>query len=114
MIRRSGAALLCGLIVSLWLATPAAAQVQCPNACDDSNPCTDDLCDPDLGCVHANNSLQCSDGNSCTTNDVCNSGVCVGGDRSGSCTACNAAANIPAQGGTFAGTTSGSSTIAGT
>src|SRR5207302_7564993 len=30
-------------------------------------------------CVHTNNSLPCSDGNSCTTSDVCSGGHCAGG-----------------------------------
>lgn len=45
--------------------------------CDDSNPCTDDLCDSILGCLHiANNSNICNDGNLCTL-DVCFSGSCI-------------------------------------
>src|SRR5207248_307768 len=43
------------------------------------NPCTDDSCDPTTGCVHANNTLPCNDGNACTTNDACSGGRCVGG-----------------------------------
>ncbi len=49
-----------------------------PN-CDDSNPCTDDSCDPALGCTHANNAAPCDDGDVCTTNDACSGGACVGG-----------------------------------
>ena len=48
-------------------------------SCDDGNPCTDDLCDAQLGCLHVNNHAACSDGNACTTNDTCSSGTCVGG-----------------------------------
>ncbi len=52
-------------------------------ACDDSNPCTDDTCDPltgDVltGCAYADNSDGCNDGLSCTSGDVCGGGVCAG------------------------------------
>ena len=47
--------------------------------CDDGNPCTDDACDPVLGCVHTANNDPCDDGNACTTNDTCSAGMCVGG-----------------------------------
>ncbi|MGB0716931.1 MAG: hypothetical protein ACPGXK_13700, partial [Phycisphaerae bacterium] len=47
--------------------------------CDDGNPCTDDTCDPVLGCIYTNNTAACDDGNACTTNDTCSAGVCVGG-----------------------------------
>jgi hypothetical protein len=47
--------------------------------CDDDNPCTDDSCDPQVGCVNAANSLPCDDGDPCTTFDTCAQGVCYGG-----------------------------------
>ena len=47
--------------------------------CNDGNPCTDDACDPVLGCVYANNTLACDDGNACSTGDQCNHGDCLGG-----------------------------------
>ncbi len=47
--------------------------------CDDGNPCTDDACNPDLGCVHKNNSAACDDGDGCTTGDQCTQGNCQGG-----------------------------------
>ncbi len=47
--------------------------------CDDGNPCTDDACDPKVGCVHTNNTALCDDGNACTTLDVCSEGVCTSG-----------------------------------
>ncbi|MFQ5478578.1 MAG: hypothetical protein ACE5E4_08180 [Candidatus Binatia bacterium] len=50
-----------------------------PPNCDDGNPCTDDSCDVLVGCLHANNSLPCSDGDACTLNDLCMGGGCVGG-----------------------------------
>src|SRR5262249_43516219 len=82
-------------------------------ACDDHNPCTDDICDPNMGCLHANNNLTCSDGNACTTTDVCSGGVCVGGAPGAGCAGCQAVATIPPSGGTFVGSTSGTSTLAG-
>ena len=47
--------------------------------CDDGNPCTDDSCDPKIGCVHTANAADCDDGNACTDGDVCKAGQCVGG-----------------------------------
>ncbi len=46
--------------------------------CDDTNPCTDDTCDPATGCVHTNNSIACDDGDECTGDDVCTDGQCEG------------------------------------
>ena len=84
-----------------------------PQNCSDGNACTDDLCDSTLGCVHADNSSTCNDGNTCSAPDVCNSGTCVGGNVTSGCTPCQAVAVIPAAGGTFVGQTSGTSTLAG-
>ncbi len=47
--------------------------------CDDQNPCTLDLCDDTLGCVHTFNQEPCDDNNACTTDDVCDGGICLGG-----------------------------------
>jgi hypothetical protein len=47
--------------------------------CDDGNPCTNDLCDPQIGCVTQVNKAPCDDGNACTTKDTCALGSCVGG-----------------------------------
>ena len=102
------------LLMGLSAPMPAQAQVACPAGCDDANSCTDDLCDPNLGCVHFNNSTACSDGNTCTLSDVCNSGLCVGGAAGPGCSACQAAAAIPPQGGTFVGSTTGTGTLSGT
>jgi hypothetical protein len=44
--------------------------------CDDSLLCTADSCDPKNGCVHANNSVPCDDGNACTLVDACVDGAC--------------------------------------
>ncbi|MCO4760837.1 MAG: hypothetical protein KC502_04995 [Myxococcales bacterium] len=58
--------------------------------CDDNKPCTTDSCDPEKGCVHANNTLPCNDGDSCTGGpggfgDICESGVCKPGKSVCSC-----------------------------
>ncbi len=48
------------------------------NACDDGNPCTSDLCDLAVGCVHAPISGPCQfDADPCTT-DECVGGACAG------------------------------------
>jgi hypothetical protein len=47
---------------------------------DDNNPCTNDYCDPDAGCVNEPNDLPCDDDNGCTTNDHCQAGECVPGE----------------------------------
>ncbi|MBN4058926.1 hypothetical protein JYU10_00485 [bacterium AH-315-J04] len=45
-------------------------------SCDDSNPCTDDSCDPQVGCANVDDDTNnCDDGNLCTSN-ACVSGVC--------------------------------------
>jgi len=106
---RAGA--LVGSVLSLWL---CMAHAQCPpDGCDDGNPCTDDLCDATLGCRHFNNSAACTDGNSCTTNDVCVGGACVGGNTAPGCNPCQSIAILPSQGGTFIGATSGAGSLAG-
>jgi len=48
--------------------------------CNDGNPCTQDSCDPAVGCVNTPNSLPCEDGNACTTGDVCLDGACKSTD----------------------------------
>jgi uncharacterized repeat protein (TIGR01451 family) len=47
--------------------------------CSDTNACTDDTCDPFVGCVHTNNSAPCDDANPCTVGDTCSAGVCQPG-----------------------------------
>ena len=44
--------------------------------CDDGNPCTDDACDPTLGCQVNNNAATCDDGDACTSGDTCAAGSC--------------------------------------
>lgn len=50
-----------------------------PVSCEDGNPCTDNVCDPTVGCLSSFNTASCEDGNPCTVNDACNQGVCVAG-----------------------------------
>ncbi len=47
--------------------------------CKDDNPCTDDACDPAVGCTHVLNQAPCDDGNVCTSGDQCTLGACKGG-----------------------------------
>ena len=49
-----------------------------PKVCDDGNVCTDDICDPNLGCVYNYNIADCDDGSICSLNDYCSEGLCVG------------------------------------
>ncbi len=44
--------------------------------CEDDNPCSNDLCDPLLGCQYVPNNEPCDDGLSCTLSDTCNAGAC--------------------------------------
>jgi concanavalin A-like lectin/glucanase superfamily protein/slime mold repeat-containing protein len=48
--------------------------------CDDADPCTTDVCISPDGCQHipANDGGACNDGNGCTIDDICTSGVCGG------------------------------------
>ena len=51
--------------------------------CNDANVCTNDSCDPKVGCVYlpfdASTSAQCDDGNPCTFGDLCDKGGCSPG-----------------------------------
>ena len=60
-----------------------------PLDCDDGNSCTEDACDPAQGfCTHAFNEAPCGgedapcepcdDGDTCTVEDVCKNGQCIG------------------------------------
>ena len=51
-----------------------------PLDCNDLNPCTDDSCAPDTGCVFNANTIPCDDGSLCTSGDTCAGGACVPGD----------------------------------
>ena len=46
--------------------------------CNDDNPCTDDACDPAVGCRNTPNTAACNDSNVCTENDACTQGACTG------------------------------------
>ena len=48
-------------------------------SCDDGNPCTEDACNLTVGgCVFAQVTKPCNDGDVCTTSDTCNKGMCTG------------------------------------
>ncbi len=49
-----------------------------PLLCDDSNPCTNDSCDPQQGCQFQANQAPCNDGDVCTVDDTCSGGECSG------------------------------------
>ena len=45
--------------------------------CNDSQPCTNDSCDPAIGCVNtAKSGDVCDDGSACTLGDICDEGQC--------------------------------------
>ncbi len=73
-------------------------------ACNDSNACTSDVCDPKVGCVHPLATGPCDDGDVCTKADTCSGGACkgqaVGCDDKNPCTddSCD-----PSQGCLYAG-----------
>jgi hypothetical protein len=50
-----------------------------PVDCNDDNPCTADLPDPDAGCKYSNLPGPCSDDNVCTVGDACAAGQCLPG-----------------------------------
>ena len=50
-----------------------------PANCADDNPCTDDLCAPESGCVSVPNDAPCDDGDVCTSDDLCQGGSCAPG-----------------------------------
>ena len=47
-------------------------------ACDDGDPCTDDICGEDGVCGAVDNSAPCDDGVACTHTDTCAGGQCAG------------------------------------
>jgi hypothetical protein len=51
-------------------------------ACDDANACTQDACQPALGCMNppVTNGTSCDDANACLRTDSCIDGVCTGGN----------------------------------
>ncbi|MBE2248082.1 MAG: lamin tail domain-containing protein [Myxococcus sp.] len=59
-----------------------ACQPGTPVVCNDGNPCTNDRCEPSLGCIAppAATGTSCSDGNQCNGVEACNgSGACQTG-----------------------------------
>ena len=48
-------------------------------ACDDGNGCTDDGCDPKVGCQHSANVAVCVAGDLCTQGDICKDKACIAG-----------------------------------
>ncbi len=51
--------------------------------CNDGNPCTENSCDPSVGCVFTPfaEGAECDDGNACTTDAQCASGQCIATTR---------------------------------
>ena len=49
--------------------------------CTDANPCTVEWCEAKVGCKSGLNTGSCDDGDKCTTNDLCKSGVCNAGPK---------------------------------
>lgn len=45
---------------------------------DDGNPCTDNYCNPSVGCVTDYNNDPCDDLDACTIGDICSGGICAG------------------------------------
>ncbi len=60
-----------------------------PINCNDGEPCTDDSCDPVIGCVFTDNQAPCDDGDPCTIGDTCANGSCQTGSGSIDCSALN-------------------------
>jgi hypothetical protein len=51
-----------------------------PPDCDDLNTCTDDSCDPGMGCLHTpNDANSCDDSNVCNGAELCSAGTCAPG-----------------------------------
>ncbi len=49
-----------------------------PPGCDDGEVCTEDGCDPAIGCTSSPAAGVCDDDDSCTVADVCTNGACFG------------------------------------
>ncbi len=45
--------------------------------CDDKEACTEDSCNPEVGCVHTALTGDCTDNDVCTEGDTCSEGKCV-------------------------------------
>jgi hypothetical protein len=68
----------CVPVVASGSEAGGCAHTSVADVCADDNPCTDDRCDPALGCVVEANAEACDDGNVCTKDDVCTGGACRG------------------------------------
>lgn len=55
-----------------------SACVYAPVDCNDDNLCTDDECQPEKGCLHPFNNVECDDNSVCTWHDLCYKGSCIG------------------------------------
>jgi len=68
--------------------------------CNDYNGCTDDACDPQVGCVFTANGAACDDSNACTSGDVCKLGACAPGNPvdCGDANVCTDDSCVPATG----------------
>ncbi len=60
------------------LCDPDQGCISEPVDCDDNNPCTDDSCEPTSGCERTPRSGSCTDADPCTTGEQCMAGQCVG------------------------------------
>jgi len=56
-----------------------------PVVCDDQNDCTEDSCDPKVGCMFTDKAGSCDDGDDCTIEDTCIDGACAGQDAECEC-----------------------------
>ena len=50
-----------------------------PANCNDGDVCTDDVCEPSVGCQNVPNDAPCDDGDLCTLDDYCEAGLCQHG-----------------------------------
>ena len=50
-----------------------------PRVCEDDNVCTENTCQPAVGCVYPPKSGSCTDNNHCTDGDTCVDGKCMPG-----------------------------------
>lgn len=56
-------------------------QLDDPAFCEDEDPCTDNSCDPELGCLYnpTPDGTPCPDGNPCNGEELCSAGLCLAG-----------------------------------
>jgi len=68
-----------GQLTSIGAVEASSFPLCSPGGCGDGNACTDDICNPDLGCQNPGNSDACDDGDLCSDGDVCSASVCAPG-----------------------------------